>query len=498
MIAYCRRFKDNTIGEKRSGPITVEELQGAETIVARLTQSEAFSKEINALKHNRELPRKSALKALNPFLDKEGLIRVGGRLRHADISIDRKYPIVLPAKHYITGLIMRDMHTKTHHCPAEQLLSLVRQRYWPISGRREARKVRKNCIDCFKYRPMVPDVKMGDLPRQRVSGFVRAFVNTGVDYAGPLQVRESRRRGRIHISKGYVAIFTCLCTKAVHLELVSDMTTEAFLAALSRFTARRGLCTNLFSDNGTNFVGAARELKEIYALFEKEQQEIKSSLACQRITWNFIPPRAPHFGGLWEAAVKQMKRHLYTVTKGRIFTFEEYSTLLTGIEAVLNSRPLTLLSNDSADLSVLTAAHFLICDSLVQPGQTNYSEIHERRLTRWQHLQGLRQQFWYRWQSEYLQELQKRTKWTTKGENIQLGTLVLIKEEQLPPLQWMMGRVIALYPGPDGVVRVVSVRTQNGEFKRVVKKLCPLLMNNDVELNFDTNFMNCPNKQDNS
>ncbi|XP_071631880.1 uncharacterized protein [Temnothorax longispinosus] len=369
VIAQCMRWKQNALGTKRTGPFIVEELDEAEKIIARLVQRDIFSQDYEALVAGRNLSSKSKLRALDPFIDDRGLIRVGGRLRHSSLSVDRKHPIVLPARHHVTGLIMCQEHVRLHHCPPEQLLSVVRYRYWPLSRRREARKVIKNCLNCFRLRPTTPEVKMGDLPKQRVAGYERPFTNTGVDYAGPLQVRESRRRGRTHVSKGYIAIFRCFSTKAVHLEFVSALTTEAFLAALSRFTARRGICSQMFSDNGTNFVGAARELRKIYAFLEKEKDEIQTSLAQQKITWSFIPPRAPHFGGLWEAAVKIAKRHLNSVTQGRVLTFEEYATLLAEIEAILNSRPLTPLSSDPTDLSVLTPAHFLIGDSLVLPVQ---------------------------------------------------------------------------------------------------------------------------------
>ncbi|XP_011859614.1 PREDICTED: uncharacterized protein LOC105557078 [Vollenhovia emeryi] len=267
-----------------------------------MVQQEMFSEDLADLRGERQLSRKSNLRSLNPFLDEENLIRVGGRLRHASIPDNQKHPIVLPARHRVTNLIMREEHLRLLHCPPEQLLNAVRQRYWPLSGRREARKIVRSCVSCFRFRPTVPELKMGDLPKQRVTGLGRPFRSTGVDYAGPLQLRESRRRGRIHISKGYIAIFTCLSTKAVHIELVSDMTTEAYLAALNRFTARRGICSEIFSDNGTNFVGAARELKEVYTFLKRKGSEIEDNLARRRIKWSFIPPHAPHFGGIWEAA----------------------------------------------------------------------------------------------------------------------------------------------------------------------------------------------------
>lgn len=230
----------------------------------------------------------------------------------------------------------------------------------------------------------------------------------------------------------------------MHLELVSDLTTAA---ALNRFTARRSICARMLSDNGTNFQGAARELKEIFEFLEKEKKEIQTSLAQQKITWSFIQPRAPHFGGSWEAVVKITKR-LCAVTKGRVLTYEEYTTLLTEIEAILNLRPLTPLSSDPIDLSAITPSHFLIGDSLILPAQKDYLEVPENRLTRWQQIQKLSQKFWDRWQAEYLQELQRRNKWTEGGDNIELNIgSILLKEDHVPPLQWTLGRITALFPG---------------------------------------------------
>ncbi|XP_018403166.1 PREDICTED: uncharacterized protein LOC108780076 [Cyphomyrmex costatus] len=219
--------------------------------------------------NNQNLSRKSALRSLTPFLDKQGLIRVGGRLRYADLSQEQKHPIVLSSKHNLTLSIMREEHKRMLHCPPEQLL--------------------------YSVRSMVPDICMGDLSKERVTILSRPFMVTGVD---PLQIRESRRRGRIHVSKEYIAVFVCFSSKAVHLEIVTSLTTEAFLAALSRFTARRGLCAQLFSDNGTNFVGAVRDLREIQEFLENSEPDIMIFLAKQKINWSFNPPRSLHFGDL--------------------------------------------------------------------------------------------------------------------------------------------------------------------------------------------------------
>lgn len=486
LIAYWHRYLGNIQSrihvktgkmapkETMTGYLKPEELRQAETSIIRWTQMEALSSFRKNLIKKEKQPKGSPLKSLDAFVDEDGLIRVGGRLKYSSLTEEQKYPIILPANHHITTSIMRREHVRLHHCPPEQLLHAIRQRYWPIAGRREAQKIVRRCLNCFRFNPSIPEVRMGDLPKERVTKVTRPFTVTGVDYAGPFQLRESKRRGRLQIFKCYVAVFTCFSTKAVHLELVSDLTTEAFLAALQRFTARRGICSQMFSDNGRNFVGAANALKELNSFLTRESSDIASHLAEQHISWKFIPPRSPHFGGLWEAVVKIMKRHLYTVSQGRLFTFEELSTLLCDIEAILNSRPLTPLTSDPNDLSVLTPAHFLIGDSLVQPMQSSHIHEPDNHLSKWQHLKKVRQILWQRWQREYLQELQRRTKWNTTDQRVELGNLVLLIEEGVPPLKWSRGRVIKLHPGQDGEVRVVTVKTLEGVFTRSVKRVCLL------------------------
>ncbi|XP_033229716.1 uncharacterized protein LOC117181261 [Belonocnema kinseyi] len=382
VIGYCIRFIDNYISKKfKSGPLTTEELERADCSIIRMIQRECFPSELKQLKLGKDIDKTSKLIQLAPYLDENGMIRVGRRIRRAEISMDQKYPFIIPFKHFATTLILQREHIRLLHCGPEQLLSSVRHRYWPLSGRREARKITQKCIHCFKMKPQTLDVLMGDLPKSRLSGNLRPFTKTGVDYAGPILIKESRRRGRVHVSKAYLSVFVCLNVKAIHLELITDLTTEAFLAALTRFISRRGICSELYSDNGTNFVGAARELREMYEFVKVNEKEIHENLAAKRIQWKFIPPRAPHFGGLWEAAVKLMKKHFYTVTKGLTLTFEECYTLLTQIEALLNSRPLCPNPSDPHDLIALTPSHFLIGDSLVEPVQTSLIDTPANRLS---------------------------------------------------------------------------------------------------------------------
>jgi len=244
VIAYCCRFIDLRVkGKIVRGPLTMSELEAAQLRILRMTQEEAFLSELANLKAKRELEKKSNLLPLNPFLDTDGLLKVGGRLRNAEIPIEQKHPVILPSSHHITELILKGEHERLLHCGLRQLLYAVRQKYWSLSGGREVRKVTRRCLPCFKLKSKGTEVIMGDLPKPRVNPPVFPFQSAGVDYAGPLRSRESKRRGKVHESKAYIAVFVCLATKAVHLELVSDLTTESFLAA---FSSQEEVCVKPF------------------------------------------------------------------------------------------------------------------------------------------------------------------------------------------------------------------------------------------------------------
>ena len=225
---------------------------------------------------------------------------------------------------------------------------------------------------------------MGNLPQNRLK-FYRPFLNVGVDFCGPFYTKEHRRRNRTRI-KTYVAIFVCFTTKAVHLELANDLTTEAFLACLKRFFSRRGRAQSVYSDNATNFVGANNEIKELFKSINITIQDskVKDYLSKQGISWHFIPPRAPHFGGLWEAAVKSFKFHFIRVAGNTLLTYEQLHTYVVEIEAILNSRPLTPLSSDPNDLLPLTPGHFLVGSSMTSLPQKDLRNIPEHRLSCWQ------------------------------------------------------------------------------------------------------------------
>lgn len=269
-----------------------------------------------------------------------------------------------------------------------------------------------------------------------------------------------------------------MVTKAMHLEAVENLSTDAFLAAFQRFVSRRGVPEEVYSDNGTNFIGAKSELNELYQLFKSDVTNKKLSEYCQvkEIKWTTIPPSAPHFGGLWEAGVKSVKTVLKKVYQSASLTIMEFATLLCQIEAILNSRPLFAHSPDPNDPQVLTPGHLMIDRPLTAIPEPSLSDIPINRLSKWQHIQLLRQHFWQRWSKEYLVELQKRSKWTKKQVNVVPDTIVLLKEDNIPPQQWRMGKIVNTYPGPDGLIRVMDVRVGSSVFKRPIHKLAPLPM----------------------
>lgn len=469
--------------QKRTGPIQADDMNDAEIAAARIYQAQMFHEDFEKLRSGKKISKGSNLKNLDPFWDKENqLVRVGGRLKHAQhFDMTRKHPILLPRCH-LTTLVIRENHQRHMHAGQQATLGHVMMKFWPLRAKGAIRKELHKCVKCFRARPKMIQQFMGQLPEPRITP-APTFYNTGVDYAGPFNIKVGLTRSA-KIVKAYIALFVCLATKAIHLEIVSDLTTKAFLAALSRFTSRRGLSKNIFSDHGTNFVGAKNELEEFSDFLKgaTTQQAIIDHLLKQEITWHFIPPRAPEHGGLWEAGVKSMKHHLTRTAQDANLTFEEFYTVTCSVEAVLNSRPLMPISTDPNDSEPLTVGHILIGRPLTTFPRHDIQDQPINRLRRWDRVLQIQQQFWTRWCREYLHHLQVRTK-NYKEETLVLpGQVVLVNIDNCPPLDWPIGRITNINPGKDGITRVATIKTTRGIYVRPVNKLALLPIDDNEQL----------------
>ncbi|XP_053691724.1 uncharacterized protein LOC128740217 [Sabethes cyaneus] len=475
VAAWCRRFRENARRQeidRITGSLSPSELNNALIGLVGRVQEEEFGPEMKQLVRGEPVSRKSKLKFLNPQLV-DGVIRVGGRLHHSAFAVDARHPLVLPANHQLTRMIASLEHLKTLHGGPNLLLSSLRRRFWPLNGRNLASATVHGCVTCARASPKTIEQLMGNLPPVRVN---RAFPfeNVGVDFAGPMYLRAPNKRSAP--VKTYVAVYVCLAVKAIHLDLVPDLSSEGFIASLRRFSGRRGKPNNIYCDNGRNFVGAQRELEELRKLFISQQHKdlVTKECATDNITFHFIPPRSPSLGGIWEAAVKSMKFHLRRIVGNAMLTETEYRTALIQVEAMLNSRPITAMSEDPQDLQPLTPGHFLVGKPLNAIPEPLLHDVPENRQSRWQRVQCLTQQFWKRWQNDYLSTLHNRYRWSDTTANLSRNSIVLLRDENLPPLKWAIGRVVDVHPGTDGLVRVVSVKTSQGVTKRAVGKLCLL------------------------
>ncbi|XP_018405223.1 PREDICTED: uncharacterized protein LOC108781668 [Cyphomyrmex costatus] len=415
VVAYCLRFLRRPAGITTHF-VSHEETTAALELMCRTVQQHSFPEEYKALSSNKSLNTSSGILTLNPFLD-DGLIKVGGRLKHSNLTQDARHPMLPPKNHELSRRIITQAHIKSVH--SETITS--------------------------------------PLPPSRIT-VSRPFSYCGVDYAGSLTLREGKRRNA-HTHKAYIAMFVCFATKAVHIELVSDLTTDMFLAAFKRFISRRGKPSHMWSDNGTTFVGSRHP----------NNMELHTT-------------QRPHCGGLWEAAIKSAKFHLYRVIGNAHLTFEEMQTILCDVEAILNSRPIASLSEDPNDLAYLSTGHFLIGTTVDSFPCHDLSDISENRLIRWQRVEQLRQHFWRRWSSEYLHTLQARSKWkTSKGDQLKIGQVVLIKQQGLHPLHWLLGRVQGVHPDTDGVVRTADIKTAKGVLTRPLTRIAILPIDDSTD-----------------
>ncbi|XP_062554164.1 uncharacterized protein LOC134219449 [Armigeres subalbatus] len=473
ITAYCHRFQTNCClpkNQRTTDVLTTAEIDTAENTLIKLVQGQFFKDEVEKLKLGKPISPKSRLRWFNPFLDDHQVLRVGGRLTYSQLPFNSKHQAILPSSHPFSALLVESIHLRQLHASPQLLLTTLRLRYWVIGARNLVKRPTRNCITCCRNRPKTIQQYMADLPPARVTAS-RPFSTAGIDYWGPILVKQQPRRAAP--TKAYVAVFVCFSTRAVHLELVGDLSTAKFLQALRRFVSRRGLCSDIYSDNGRNFLGASNELQRL-ANSKEHRDAVYQECLSNGIKWHFNPPKASHFGGLWEAAIASAQKHFFRVLGPHTLYYDDTETLLTQIECCLNSRPIVPISDDPNDYEALTPGHFLVGSSLKSVPDVDHSSTPINRLRQWQQVQKLFQHLWRRWHLEYLCCLQPRTKWVNPPTKIEVGRLVIIKDEAAAPMTWQTARIDETHPGPDGIVRVVTLRTPHGKFTRPVSKLCLL------------------------
>ena len=287
-----------------------------------------------------------------------------------------------------------------------------------------------------------------------VNGNEMMFRNTGVDFFGPMLVKERRSEVKV-----YGCLFSCMSTRACHLELVDDLSTDHFIMALKRFIARRGRPQSIHSDNGTNFVGAKNELRKCIKLLDEER--IQNFCAPKEIEWKFQSPSASHFGGVWERLIQSTKKMLKAIVADTIVSKEVLRTALVEAEGILNSRPITHVSNDVGDIEPLTPNHFLLLRANLSYEDAEVSDREINSSKMWRQSQALANFFWRRFTKEYLTSLTERKKWKEKKRSLKDGDVVLVAEANQPRGVWPLGRIVSTHPGQDGLVRAVTVRTQH-------------------------------------
>lgn len=448
MVGWIFRFIHNAKKpiESHRGPLSSEEINLAEMFIFKLIQREVF--------HNENDKRLSTLSA---FQDDHGVIRLKSRVSNREDCDNFRFPIVLPGNHTVVKSLIFEYHQKSCHVGTQGLLSILREKYWILGGRRAIRSVTVKCVVCKRHSAKSPVVTSPPLPLDRVRDAV-AFEVTGVDFAGPLYLKTGE--------KVWVCLFTCAVYRAVHLELTISLSTASFLQAFRRFVARRGRPKIIYSDNGTNFVGAANAFSKL------NWTKIVEETSVQRIMWRFNPPTASWWGGFWERLIGVLKSLLRKVLGRASLFYEDLLTLLCDCEAIINTRPLTYISSDPSDLVALTPVMFL--RDQVDSGLPDCDAVDQESLCRKiKYKQKLRQDLRQRFRLEYLGQLKLMCN-TKQNQHVSLGEVVLIGNDNQKRLDWPLGRISEIIPGKDGIVRLVKVDTANGQLLRPIQRIYPL------------------------
>ncbi|XP_041926339.1 uncharacterized protein LOC121690066 isoform X1 [Alosa sapidissima] len=462
LIHIARSFKTPTgkcKGWHRCGlPHSVDELSQAREVIIRAVQRNTFVKEFEALERGKQVPLNSCLRSLNPILQAD-LLRLGGRLKNADVAIEQNNPVILPKEHHVSLLLTRYHHAQVKHQGRHLTEGAVRAAgLWILGGKRLVNSTIHKCITCRRLRGRMQEQQMADLPAERLTT-CPPFTYVGLDVFGPWHVSTRRTRGTQPESKCWAILFCCMSSRAVHVEVITSMDTSSCINALRRFFAIRGPAKQLRSDCGTNFIGACKELG---LSADQPDSTVQRYLHQQGCSWVFNPPHASHMGGSWERLIGVARRILDSMLRDHStrLTHEVLCTLMAEVTAILNARPLVPVSNDPENPYILTPSMLLTQKVGVPPPPGDFTD-RDLLTKQWRQVQALSNLFWNRWRQAYLSTLQSRKKWTRSHQNLQDGDLVLLKDNQAARNNWPLAVVTKAIPGTDGRVRKVELRTAN-------------------------------------
>ena len=530
---------------ENQGGLTCAELDAAMVSLARVAQEDWFTlkilQQIHELGFQKVLQKQckgaalqklNAVKSLLPFVDNDFVLRVGGRMQNTSYPFDAVHQIILPKRHHLTKVLILKEHENSGHQGHNNVLARLMLKFWIIHGGCSVKHYIESCLYCQEKRKRPQTQIMSPLPVCRSQQPKYAFSHTGVDLWGPLSVQLNKRSH----GKRWGVMLTCLATRAVHLEIVEDLSTSGFIQSLMRFLNRRGQCTEfLYSDCGSNFTGCDSEFKEIVRILDAkrmkelgltrnlsrnselaerfqdiDKDKVKSALSRRHvdIVWEFNTPTASSAGGSWERLIKDSKKILTAIlVKGmegvpalnrRTPTDFELSTIITEVEAIMNNRPLTRISDNPHDYQALTPQ--MILTGVLDPS-TPIHDFHSADEMRrsWRFSQIVAEQFWHRWLTLYLPWLQVRSKWVKQNPNVEVGDLVLCVDMKTEGrLNFPKAIVTKTFPDRYGIVRNVCIKFADGkEYERPIQKIVKLELDAEYKANEDSESdSNCLNTVD--
>jgi hypothetical protein len=484
MCAYVRAVKLFAsilrLGSKahrkfKSKPFSVEERQMTEKRLWSLTQRHHFPHEFSSLANSLPLPDKSELAKYNPFFDeKDCLLRSNTRLILSNLPAETRTAIILPKNCPIVAKFVLDKHELHQHAGTAFLHGLLKNTFLIQQGRRQIRKIIRTCLKRKCVPPMPLSQQMAPLPTIRTDD-PQPFQSVAVDLFGPMTAFHTCGLPNCphpNESKVYCSLFTCLTSRAVHLELIDSASTEAFLDAFRRMTARRGTAKTMYSDNAKNFKSASKEIRNLYRSIN--WNAVKQDGVKKNIDWLFSIERAPHQNGACERLVRLIKNPLRVIIGSARLTKTQLSLILIEIEAVVNGRPLAVSTDDPSDWVPITPFELVngrTLDQLPDPRAplktTNYAHLWRRR-------QAILSGFWKKWYNDYLLEQSVRKIWRKPQPNDLINKIVLIRDDHLSRHEWKIGKIVRILPSKDNLVRNVEVKTPTSLLRRPVQKLALL------------------------